>query len=321
MPDNTVEAKYRGLKPKIADELRSLENHYFREDKPVPFKDGLILYPIIVRDLEVFSQCSSCLTLHKNDSPEGIGMTYLDFLAYKMQDKEEGPLWSWKFQKLCEIVFHISNGIKCTKCGRVIPYDSKEFKDFLQKITQVESNESTDKSLACPECGNLGYTEMIKFSSDPITKKNKLIINGQEITSKEFDRLRQIILFQNFPDYRDDSWVDRSLRKDYETRLELQRKTAGGAATTLEDRVVALSINTNYKFEEIWVMSIRKFTIALAMVDDLINYKIMKTAVSSGFASLPKGQTVEHWLYKKEKDMYGDHYASLDAIKQQMSQQ
>lgn len=321
MPDDKVEAKYRGLKPKIAEELKSLDAQYFREDKPIPFKENLILYPIVVRDLEVFSQCSSCLTLHKNDVSEGIGMTYLDFLAYKMQDKEEGAIWSWKFQKLCEIVFHISNGIKCTKCGKIIPYNSQEFKDFLEKITQIESNENTNKSLACSECGNLGYTEMIKLSSDPVTKKTKLIINEQEITSKEFDRLRQIILFQNFPDYRDDSWVDRSLRKDYETRLELQRKTAGGAATTLEDRVVALSINTNYKFEEIWNMSIRKFTLALAMVDDLINYKIMKTAVSSRFASLPKGQTVEHWLYKKEKDMYGDHYASLDSIKQQVGQQ
>jgi hypothetical protein len=25
----------------------------------------------------------------------------------------------------------------------------------------------------------------------------------------------------------------------------------------------------------------------------------------SGFASLPKGETVEHWLYKKDEGLYG----------------
>ena len=58
---------------------------------------------------------------------------------------------------------------------------------------------------------------------------------------------------------------------------------------------------------------------ALNIVDDLINYKIMKTAAMSGFVSLPKGQTIEHWIYKEEKDMYGDSYKSKDELDSQVS--
>lgn len=78
-------------------------------------------------------------------------------------------------------------------------------------------------------------------------------------------------------------------------------------SATLEKKVVCLSIATNYTFEQIFNMTIRKFTMALATVDDLINYKIMKSATMSGFVKLEKGQNIEHWIYKEDKDMYGDY--------------
>ena len=43
----------------------------------------------------------------------------------------------------------------------------------------------------------------------------------------------------------------------------------------------------------------------LGMVDDIMNYTITRTGLMSGFASLPKGETVEHWLYKKDEGLYG----------------
>lgn len=61
-------------------------------------------------------------------------------------------------------------------------------------------------------------------------------------------------------------------------------------------------------------MTIRKFTMILSKVNDLIDYKITKAAIMSGFSSLPKGQTLEHWLYKKPKDMYGDSYRDAESL-------
>ena len=34
----------------------------------------------------------------------------------------------------------------------------------------------------------------------------------------------------------------------------------------------------------------------------------------SGFVSWPKDHPIEHWIYKPDKDMFGDvHYKSLDS--------
>lgn len=92
---------------------------------------------------------------------------------------------------------------------------------------------------------------MIKFGVDSQKKKPILLINGQIIKSKDFDRLRQIILFQNFPDYRDDSWVDPAIKKDYQEKLKIQSQKSGNASASVEEKMVALAINTNYKIEEL----------------------------------------------------------------------
>ena len=57
----------------------------------------------------------------------------------------------------------------------------------------------------------------------------------------------------------------------------------------------------------------------LTTVDDLINYKIMKTASMSGFVSWPKDHPIEHWLYKPDKDMFGEVYKSLDEATKETS--
>lgn len=147
--------------------------------------------------------------------------------------------------------------------------------------------------LQCSNCGEKEFSEMIKVVQDSKTKKYSLIIDGHTISKEDFNRLRQIVLFQNFPDYRDDSWVDPDIKKDYEAKMELQQKK-NDVYASIETKVVCLSISTHYSFKEIYDMSIRKFTMALTAVDDLINYKIMRTATMSGFVSLPKGQKIDH---------------------------
>lgn len=209
--------RYEGLKPEIADKLEEYDNNYFRWDKPVPFC-GLMVYPAIITDYELFSSCSGCLTLNRKEDPKGILMTNLEYLYYKMQCKDnekaekEGKILSYSFSKLCEIVFHIKNGLKCKKCNKVIGYDSKEFIQYFEDIRnmtlaiQQGKTENIDTPhFRCPECGEEKFAEMIKFATDPETKKAFLLVDGHKISSKDFDLLRQLILYQNFPDYQDDS--------------------------------------------------------------------------------------------------------------------
>lgn len=308
--------RFKGVPEKIAAEIKFCEAKYFKEDKPVPLCGHLLMYPATVHDYEDFSNCSACLTLNKNLAPEGIRMSHLEYL-YTMTKKpgEEGAMWSFRVQRLFEIIFHITNGIKCTKCGRVMKYDSKEFADYLATVQEAQQNKQETPPLVCPAegCGGTEYIEMMKFIEDPQTKKHVLCVDGVIINKEDFNRLRYIVLYQNFPDYRDDSWVDPDLKRDYEERMRLERQK-NDVHATLEKKIVAVSVATHYKFEEIYDMTIRKFVMVLTTTDDLINYKIMKTASMSGFVSWPKDKPIEHWIYKPDKDMFGDvRYKSLES--------
>ena len=313
VPDN----KY-GLLPKdIVDLLREYEYSYFREDKPIPFC-GLTIYPIVVRDFEVFSHCASCFTLNKNEDAKGIPVSHLDYLLSRMQleNKEEAQLWSYRVHKIFELIFHITNGLKYKKCGHLIAYSDPQFLEFARAIQRVIAGEIQEgeapPSLKCPECEGIEFDEMIKVVKDD-QNRNALIIDGHTINRRDFNKLRQIVLYQNFYDYADDSWVDPEIKRDHDERMRLEQQK-NDVHASIEKKVVCLSIATHYTFAEIYDMTIRKFTMALATVDDLINYKITKQAVLSGFVSLPKGQTIEHWIYKPNKDMYGDFYRSTDSV-------
>jgi len=316
------DSKYGLLSKEIVDTLRDYEMTYFRENKPVPFC-GLTIYPIKVRDFEVFSHCTSCFTLNKNEDPEGIRMSHLDYLLSRTQleNQEEAQLWSYKIHKIIELVFQITNGLKCKKCGKIMKYSDPAFIKFADDMKRLVSGELKESdappALRCPSCEGNEFDEMIKATKDE-SGKFSLVVDGHTIDRRNFNLLRQIVLYQNFYDYVDDSWVDPAVKRDHDERVRIEQER-NDVHASIEKKVVCLSVTTNYKVEEIYDMPIREFTLALATVDDLINYKIMKQAVSSGFVSLPKGQTIEHWIYKPNKDMYGDSYKSTDSVQEAVS--
>ena len=84
MAEGKENLKYKGLKPEIASEIEGYETAYFREDKPIPFVGDLMIYPATMRNYELFSMCTSCLTLNKNEVKEGLRMSNLEYLLYKM---------------------------------------------------------------------------------------------------------------------------------------------------------------------------------------------------------------------------------------------
>ncbi len=310
--------KYRGVPANIASEIESYETRYFKEDLPIPFCGTLKLYPATVRDFEIFSSCSACLTLDKNKDPKGIAMSQLEYLYSKTQiPGDEGSMWSYRLQKLFEIIFHLQNGIKCINCGEVIEYQSPYFRQYIEGVHKAQQEGKGAPALVCPHegCGGQQFIEMMKFIEDPKTHKHVLCVDGQIISKQDYERLRYIVLYQNFPDYQDDSWVDPAIKQDYEERMKLERQKNDFHAT-IEKKIVCLAIATSFKFEDIYSMSIRKFTMALTTVDDLINYQIMKTASLSGFVQWPKDKPIEHWIYKPYKDMYGDSYKTIDQATQ-----
>lgn len=292
----------RALPKQIVDELYYLESRYFVFDKPIPFKGNLTLYPVTVEDYVEFIQCSACCTLNKNESEEGIVMRHLDFLMSQTENLDTGKEWLHRFIRLLELVFHKTNGFLCQECETFI--SAADIQKFL-----LEGNDLGN--FVCPQCGGKNFGEAIKIRRDPNSNQYIISIYGTELNANDFDRFRQIVLYQNFPDYQDDSSIHYELKKD----KELYRQTVMGGRTkspSLEKKIVCLSVGTSYKIQEIYNLPLRKFLMLFSSLDDLIEYKILKSASVSGMVKFKK--PIEHWIYKEEQSAYGQYHEASGYI-------
>lgn len=280
------------LQKEIIDELYYLDEAYFRFDKPIPFVGSLTIYPVNVQNYDEFLACTSCLTLNKSDDPIGMKFTNLGYLINKMEEKEGGQKWSLYFSRLCELIFRIKNGIKCKKCGKVM-----SFVEFFEGYRDKKDD-------FCCECGSSEFMEVIGIRENKETGKKELHVDGNFISSKDFNRLRQIVMYQNLPDYKDDSWVDIEVRKDQEETRKLREKKNKSGSATLERKVVCLAVKTGFTIDYIYSLTIRKFLMMFSAVDDLINYETARIGLMTGMVS--SKEPLEHWVYKQEEeDIYG----------------
>ena len=292
------------LPQSLVDELNRLNATYFQFDEPVPFKDGLMLYPINVRYHDEFLAASECLTLNKDDVEGNEEKTNLEYLLLKMSGKadtqdEDGPpkgalekaaeekkakeeqaRISQYFIRICELVFHVKYGIRCAKCGKVYDYQ-----EFLIKALDKEH------PFHC-EC-----------------------YKDEEGEEEDFDRLRQIVMYENLPAFKDDTWVDPDMRADQAEKQRLLAKKNNAGTATLERKIVCVSAKSCYKIEDIYKLTMRKFLILLSAIDDAMNYECTRIGLMTGMVSMK--EPVEHWIYKKESDdLYGGEAVSLDDMKQ-----
>ena len=280
---------------KILEEINYYKDKYFTYDEPIPFH-GLTIYPVTMRNYQQFMVSTACLTLNKNDDIKGLRYTNLEYLMNKLKDDKEGPEMSLRLTQIVELCLHVKNGLKCDKCGKIMTYE-----EFFPKYQAAKTDEERLKTLTC-ECGG-NFHEVVKFKQDEETKRYNLIIDGVELDNEKFNRLRKIIMYQNLPDFKDDSWVDKAIRKDQEERQKLMSKGQGTAST--ERKMLCLVAKTNYKLEDVYDMPIRKFLKLLDVVNDAMEYETTKIGLMTGMVSLKKGETIEHWIYKKDNGMYG----------------
>ena len=281
---------------KILEEVEYLRDKYFTYDEPVPFC-GLYLYPVSVRNYNEFMTSNACLLLNKNDDPMGIKFTHLDYLLSKVSDKKEGGFWSMRLSKIIELCFHILPGMKCSKCGKYIPYD-QFFTEERVKLYQDGTDEDRKKFFDC-DCGEGKMVASLDQKKDEKSNKTVLLIDGHEIDYVNFNKMRKYILYQNLPDFKDDSWADKAIRDDQAKRAEILSKDSGKAS--LERKMLCVVASTGIDISKIYDMSIRKFIALLGVINDYTEYKATKVGLMSGMVSLKKGQKIDHWIYTKEK--------------------
>ena len=278
---------------KILEEVEYLRDKYFTYDEPVPFC-GLYLYPVSVRNYNEFMTSNSTLLLNKNDDPMGIKYTHLDYLLLKLNDEKEGWLWARRFYKILELCLHVLPGATCHKCG-------KHIEDFFSEERVKQYQEGTDefrKNFFNCECSG-EFVPSLQQKKDPKTGKSILVIDGHEIDYVNFNKMRKYILYQNLPDFKDDSWADKAIRDDQAKRAEILSKDSGKAS--LERKMLCVVASTGIDISKIYDMSIRKFIALLGVINDYTEYKATKVGLMSGMVSLKNGQKIDHWIYTKEK--------------------
>ena len=96
-------------------DIKLLKQEYFELDKPVPYKDFFI-YPVRVKDYYEFYKGIDCLTLDKNKDINGISLSHLGYLFFKIEQEPEMQ-YLLRLLKIIEVCMGFKNRFCCSKCG------------------------------------------------------------------------------------------------------------------------------------------------------------------------------------------------------------
>lgn len=283
------------LRPELINELQNLEVTCFTYDEPVPFYKDLKIYPIIMRRYLEFISASKCCLINKNDDPEGIAYSHLGYLLKQIEEGQNGHILYAQLTKLVELSMQIPSGLYCTKCHKII--EDKDIKNMSL---------SEKENYTC-QCGSTDFEDNVRIKTNAFTFKPEFWIKDYLISPVEFDRLRQIVIYQNFPDYQDDSWVNAEVRADQAEKQELLNKRQQATEASLEKKMICVSAVTNYKMPDIYNLTMRKFLMLLTTVDDVINYTATRIGAMTGMVSV---KHIEHWIYKPASSLYGESVSS-----------
>ena len=152
------------LSDKLQQKLDFYEKFYFALDEPVPFKDDLYVYPVLVKDYYKFYSYFTCLTMDKNtkkqkymdidpftkkevekirdvSNPKGLSMSYMAYLIDMMQDEDFGQGITAYVTSLLELVLHEKNGLYCPEC-----WNKREIQDLDEDGRERPRLYGSDKS-------------------------------------------------------------------------------------------------------------------------------------------------------------------------------
>lgn len=304
----------------LTDELRQkldfYEKYYFALDEPVPFRQDIKVYPVLVKDYYKFYSLLPCLTMDKNvkkikvideetgmekeqtvSNPLGMSMSYMSYLCEMMMDNEFGPALTPQVTALLEMVLHIENGLFCPNCHsekskisiNELVEDLRKYDNEMDKIAYYQ------QKTICPECG-----ERLRevYSIRDNGKIKKFCIGDYECSSKDFDELIGIITHYNILGYDDDEYIDPDLKADLDLKKKLQNQDF--VSPTLEKQIVAVSISTGFLPETIKnEFTMRKLSFMLKLIDSKQMYYTQMGGMFSGMVSFKKDP--EHWIYSADK--------------------
>lgn len=136
-------------------------------------------------------------------------------------------------------------------------------------------------------------------------------LTGMSITPKQFDEIRQIILYQNIYNY-DDSYVNPDLKKSMQEQDELKNRNI--ETPNLERKIAIITAHSGLPKREQELMTYRSHCVLFDEVCGEVEFTTVRPVAlfSDG------GKNLEHWIYKHKKDKFDGYIKSVDSYTNSM---
>nr|DAG59028.1 MAG TPA: hypothetical protein [Caudoviricetes sp.] len=148
-----------------------------------------------------------------------------------------------------------------------------------------------------------------------VKEKQKLSIvapdDSFEITGKQFDDIKRIILYQNVPHY-DDTYIDPDLKK---MMGEVDRLKSQGISTpNLERRMAIITAHCGVDKQTLMQYTMRSLQLLFEECAGEVEFTTLRPIML--YAG--KAKELEHWIYKKKKDRLDGYVTSVESYNKSM---
>lgn len=268
--------------------INSLSRNYFSKGKPCPYKlkSGIeiLIYPILVRDCELYDDCKTILELDKRNINDEkiIQMSQLAFLDY---------------------TFH-QDIIIDEQTQTTMGYNE------LQKFKGIFSLCLHEDYVAVTQDNNGKFIVLVADKKDESNGENEDdFIIKYTISNKDYINISKIILFQNDANY-DDEYISPDVLKEYNAMMEIKMK--GINAPTLERRKIFVLSRYRCSLEEIENMTYRMFELLYNEYLDIEQYYVdnmYKTAYKFDIK-----ENISYPLFRPKKDKFKDLFMNKESL-------
>lgn len=250
---------------------------------PVEYK-GLKIKPILAKDALRFLDAVSVLEIEKNKIPsvEIIQMSYLEFMInFIMSCNEYVSDFVWILQHTIGIKEDNEFIIEGFKVNEIL-VEELPSQDVIYRVN--------------------GWDFELKLCHP---RGAEIVLSGVKFTSREFDDLRRIILYQNIFEY-DETPMSDDFKRVVEQYYAI--KNRGIHKPTLEDKMVAIILNTAYTIDSLGEVPFRSFE---KLFYDGVG-KIDYIATKSLEPHLKEGKSIDHWVYKPIREKYSEVFSDAN---------
>jgi len=145
----------------------------------------------------------------------------------------------------------------------------------------------------------------IRFSKND-NNKRVIIVDKEIYDASDFNEIRQIIAKQNMLDLPNEK-IQKEVRDNLDEARRFKARLNKSSVAPLEEQLMALSMYSGWKLEEIYELTIRKFILGIRRANHMIMSNIYLTASMSGFVKFKNKDILKGWLADiRVEDEYSD---------------